>query len=89
VVLGVSIDAPSVARHTVTQVGLQFPLLSDPQMRVIQQYGMKGTDMQMAHMGYVIIDRQGRIRARRIDRQFGEHTRDMLAMVRHLRTGRP
>lgn len=54
-------------------------------MRVIRLYDMKGADMQMAHMGYVIIDQQGRIRARRIDRQFGEHAQDMLAIVRHLR----
>lgn len=84
-VLGISIDAPSVARHTVTQLGLQFPLLSDPQMRVIRLYDMKGAEMQMAHMGYVIIDQQGRIRARRIDREFGAHAGDLLAIVRHLR----
>jgi peroxiredoxin len=84
-VLGISIDSPSVARRTVTQLGLQFPLLSDPQMRVIRQYGMKGERMQMADMGYIIIDRQGRLRARQIDRQFGEHGRDILAIVRHLR----
>ena len=54
-------------------------------MRVIRQYGMKGKDMQMADMGYVMIDRQGRIRARQIDRQFGEHARDLLAIVQHLR----
>ncbi len=27
----------------------------------------------MADMGYVVIDKQGRIRARQIDRRFGEH----------------
>jgi len=86
-VLGISIDPPSVARHTMTQLNLQFPLLSDPQMRVIRQYGMKGKDMQMAHMGYVVIDSQGRIRARQIDPQFGEHAQDLLAIVQHLRTG--
>lgn len=84
--LGISIDPPSVARHTVTQLGLQFPLLADPHMRVIQQYSMKGTDMQMAHMGYVIIDVHGRIRTRQVDPQFGEHAQDILAIVQHLRT---
>jgi len=29
--------------------------------------------MEMAEMGYAVIDRQGRIRERQIDRQFGEH----------------
>ena len=43
--LGISCDPPGVARHTMTQLNLQFPLLSDPQMRVIRQYGMKGKDI--------------------------------------------
>ncbi len=85
-VLGISIDASSVARGTVAQLGLQFPLLADPQMRVIRQYGMKGKGMQMANMGYVVLDAQGRIRTRKIDRQFGGHARDILAIVQHLRT---
>lgn len=85
-VFGISIDAPGVARRTATQLDLQFPLLSDPHMRVIRQYDMKGQDMQMAAMGYVIIDRQGRIRVHKIDRQFGEHARDILAIVQHLPT---
>ena len=54
-------------------------------MRVIQQYSMKGTDMQMAQMGYVIIDMHGRIRTRQVDPQFGEHAQDILAIVQHLR----
>jgi len=84
VVLGISIDPPSVLRHTVAQLSLQFPLLADPQMRVIRQYGMKGKDMQMAHMGYVIIDAQGRLRMRKIDPQFGEHAQDILAVLQYL-----
>ena len=74
-----------MARHTATQLGLQFPLLSDPQMRVIRQYNMKGASMRMANMGYVIIDARGRIRARQIDSQFGENADDILAIVKHLR----
>lgn len=85
-VLGISIDAPSVARGTAVQLGLQFPLLADPQMRVIRQYGMQGKGMQMADMGYVVLDARGRIRTRKIDRQFGGHARDILAIVQHLRT---
>jgi len=47
-------------------------VLSDPSMRVIYQYGMKGERMAMAAMGYVLIDRVGVIRARTIDKRFGE-----------------
>jgi hypothetical protein len=41
--------------------------------------------MNMAQMGYVIIDRQGRIRVRKVDRQFGEHAQDI---IRNSRTWR-
>ena len=47
---------------------------------------MKGKGMQMANMGYVVLDVQGRIFAREIDRQFGGHARDILAIVQHPRT---
>jgi peroxiredoxin len=84
--MGISIDSPSVARHTSNRLGLEFPLLSDPSMRIIRQYHMTGPGMKMAHMGYVIIDRQGRIRVRKVDRQFGEHVHDIRAIIDHLNT---
>lgn len=84
--MGISIDSPRVARRTSSRLGLTFPLLSDPPMRIIRQYRMTGQDMNMAYMGYVIIDRQGRIRARKVDPQFGEHVKDMLAILERLDT---
>ncbi len=77
-----SIDTQEEARALARQLGLTFPLLSDPGMEVISQYGMKGEGMEMADMGYVVIDREGRIRARRIDRQFGDHVELLLHHVR-------
>ena len=62
--------------------GLSFPLLSDSGMQVIRQYGMEGEGMEMADLGYVVIDRQGRIRAKRIDRQFGDRVELFLHYVR-------
>ena len=56
-----------------TDLKLPFPLLSDPRMSLIRPYGMKGDGMDMADMGYVVIDKQGRIRARQVDRHFGEN----------------
>jgi peroxiredoxin len=84
--MGISIDSPGVARRTSGQLGLEFPLLSDPPMRIIRQYHMTGPGMNMAQMGYVIIDRQGRIRVRKVDRQFGEHAPDIRAILDHLNT---
>lgn len=83
-VLGISIDSPNVARRTSSRLGLTFPLLSDPPMRMIRQYRVTGQDMNMAYMGYVIIDRQGRVR--KVDPQFGEHAKDMLAILERLDT---
>ena len=51
-------------------------------MQVIRRYGMKGERMEMADLGYVVIDREGRIRARRIDREFGDHVERLLHDVR-------
>ena len=71
--LAVSIDPPEAQRRLATDLKLPFPLLSDPRMSVIRPYGMKGDGMDMADMGYVVIDKQGRIRARQVDRRFGEN----------------
>jgi len=82
VVFAVSIDTPEQAGRVVREFGLTFPLLSDPGMQVIRRYGMKGEGMEMADLGYVVIDREGRIRARRIDREFGDHVELLLRHVR-------
>ena len=80
--LGISIDMPDAAARLAKDLNLPFAILSDPRMEVIRAYGMKGEGMDMADMGYVVIDKQGRIRARQIDRRFGEN---VAAIVRALR----
>ena len=72
-VLGISHDTPQEAARLAQDLGLPFPLLSDSSMEVIRAYRMKGEGMEMADMGYVVIDKQGRIRTRQIDRRFGEN----------------
>ena len=71
--LAVSIDPPEAQRRLATDLKQPFPLLSDRRMSLIRPYGMKGDGMDMADMGYVVIDKQGRIRARQVDRRFGEN----------------
>lgn len=56
-------------------------VLSDPSMRVIYRYGMKGEQMAMAAMGYVLIDRAGLIRARQRDPRFGERVEEIVATL--------
>ena len=58
-------------------------------MEVIRRYGMKGSGVQMGDMGYVVIDRQGRIRAKEIDRQFGEHVGQILEAVQSAKRETP
>ena len=81
-VFAVSIDKPEQAREVAQKFRLTFPLLSDPEMQAIRQYGMRGERMEMAELGYVVIDRQGRIRAKRVDREFGDHVELLLHHVR-------
>jgi len=86
-VLGISIDKPEAAGTLAKELGLTFPLLSDPSMDVIRRYGMKGEAMGMADMGYAVIDRRGRLREKKIDRKFAERVDDILATVRALGQG--
>jgi peroxiredoxin Q/BCP len=81
-VFAVSIDPPEQARQVVEQFRLSFPVLSDPRIEIIRPYGMKGDGMDMADLGYVVIDRAGRIRMKRIDREFGDHVELLLHEVR-------
>ena len=84
--LAVSVDAPEAASQLVSELKLPFPLLSDPRMTVIRAYGMKGEGMDMADMGYVVIDKQGRIRTRQIDRRFGENVGMIVRAVHEAKT---
>ena len=83
----VSIDRPTEARRLRQELGLTFPILSDPDMTMIRAYGMKGEGMQMADMGYVILDKAGRIRDRRIERNFGDNLASVLSILKGLQVG--
>ena len=72
-VVGISTDKPEESARLAKELNLPFAILSDPRMEVIRAYGMKGEGMEMADMGYVVIDKQGRIRTRQIDRRMGEN----------------
>lgn len=84
-VLGISNDMPQAATRMAQELGLTFPLLTDVRMEVIRAFGMKGGGMEMADMGYVVIDKQGRIRTRQIDRQFGENAGAIVQALRDAR----
>jgi peroxiredoxin len=83
----VSIDRPTDARRLRQELLLTLPILSDPDMTMIRAYGMKGEGMQMGDMGYVIIDKAGRIRDRRIERNFGDNLAPVLSTLKGLQAG--
>ena len=79
--LAVSGDALTLAAPMAARLGLHFPVLSDPQAQVIHQYRMLNPLTNQAHMGYVLIDASGRVRARVIDPSFGAHSEAILQRV--------
>lgn len=83
-VFAISNDRVDDARRMATELGLHFRVLSNPSMDVIYRYRMKGEGMPMADMGYVLIDRSGRIVAQRIDRQFGDHAEEVVGELQRV-----
>ena len=81
-VLGMSMDTPAEASRLVSKLSLPFALLSDPNMVIVRDYGMYGKAMKMPEMGYVVIDKEGRIRTREIDRSFGANVNTILRALR-------
>jgi peroxiredoxin len=81
-VLGISGDSADAAARLTKDLGLPFPILSDPRTAVVRAFAMYGDSMGMPEMGYVVIDKQGRIRSRQVDRQFGEHVDAIVRAVR-------
>jgi peroxiredoxin len=80
-VLAISNDTTEEAARLGRELGLPFPILSDPGMATIRAFAMYGVSMAMPEMGYVVIDKQGRIRARHVDRHFGENVDAMVRAV--------
>jgi len=64
-VLAISVDPPEESRRIVEAYGLDFRLLSDPDLRVIDQFGVRhadgGLDGDIARPAVFILDREGRV----------------------------
>lgn len=81
-VLGISNDTPQQAARLTQELGLTFPILTDVRTEVVRAFAMYGDSMGMPEMGYVVIDKQGRIRTRQVDRRFGENVDSIVRAVR-------
>ncbi|MBY0456964.1 MAG: peroxiredoxin family protein [Gemmataceae bacterium] len=69
VVVGISYDAVDVLEKFATQQKIEFPLLSDPDHKVIEAYGLtnkeaKGKIEGVPYPGTMILDKEGVIRAK-------------------------
>lgn len=67
-------------------LGKPFPLLVDPDLKVIKAYGM-AHDMggtTVGNMGYVIIDSAGKVRVQAVDPLFGQHADVILRSLKDL-----
>ena len=73
--LAVSSDTLTLAVPMAAKLGLHFPVLSDPQAQLIHQYRMLNPLTNQAHMGYVLIDASGRVRARELTPPLGRIAR--------------
>lgn len=63
--LAISVDPAEESRKIVEANGLEFRLLSDPDLRVIDQFGVRhpdgGLDGDVARPAAFILDREGRV----------------------------
>ena len=65
-VLGISADSPWSHRAWAEARGIDFPLLSDFNKEVIEEYGVKNP-AGFAQRAYVVVDREGIVRAKRVE----------------------
>ena len=85
-VLAMSMDTPEEASKLAQDLSLAFPVLADPNMGIVREYGMYGKQMRMPEMGYTVIDKEGRIRTEEVDRQFGENVSSILCALRRAKS---
>ena len=78
VLVGISPEPPGTSRALAEQMGLRFPLLSDPDGRVIDRYGTRNGFLTgrsvLPHPSVFIIGPGGDLRFKSIDRNYKKRT---------------
>lgn len=76
-VVGLSYDSPAVLKNFAERKGIHFPLLSDPESKVITQLGILNEDVPkgspffgIPHPGTFIVDKAGRVTAKYFEEDF-------------------
>ena len=57
-----SADLPAIARVTVSQLGLTYPVLSDSSRKYIQDYNVLHPQEEITRPALFVIDREGVVR---------------------------
>ncbi|MDP8952158.1 MAG: peroxiredoxin [Actinomycetota bacterium] len=70
-VLGISVDSPWSHRAWAEERGIEFPLLSDFQREVVEDYGVKH-EAGFPERAYFVIDEEGLVRAKKIEASPGD-----------------
>ena len=88
-IVAIGNDSAATIKQMQTTTRASFPLLRDADLAVATQYDMQlrgdwpmGMMGAFPEMGYVVIDEHGLIRAQRVDLSFGDHTADMLLLLK-------
>jgi peroxiredoxin len=69
--------------------GLSIPILLDPGYSVARMYDLPAEGRPMRGLvGFIIMDRQGIIRAQRVDINFGAHAPQIVEILRLIEGGR-
>ncbi len=70
-VLGISVDSPWSHRAWAEERGIDFPLLSDFQRKVVEEYGVKH-EAGFPERAYFVIDKEGVVRAKKVESSPGD-----------------
>lgn len=70
-VLGISVDSPWSHKAWAEEGGIDFPLLSDFQREVVDEYGVKH-EAGFPERAYFVIDKEGVVRAKKVEDSPGD-----------------
>lgn len=70
-VLGISVDSPWSHRAWAEERGIDFPLLSDFQREVVEEYGVQH-EAGFPERAYFVIDQEGVVRAKKVEDSPGD-----------------
>jgi peroxiredoxin len=85
-VVAISTDEAQELRKMDELLGGTFTLLSDPNLKVISAYQMEHQMglSTVGNMGYVIVDRNGKVKKHQVDPLFGQHADSIIQTLKEL-----